>query len=116
MASSTDLSVIAAKRGIGEYKCHVFFCTGAKCANAEASQAAWDRLKADLAVIDTDRVCYRTKVGCLRICADGPIAVVYPEGYWLKGVVESRIPDLVHYALTGDATRIKDLVFAKNEL
>jgi (2Fe-2S) ferredoxin len=24
----------------------------------------------------------RTKANCLRICVDGPIAVVYPEGAW----------------------------------
>ena len=28
---------------------------------------------------DSGRV-YRTRVGCLRICKDGPVAVVYPEG------------------------------------
>lgn len=24
----------------------------------------------------------RSKVGCLRVCAAGPVAVVYPEGVW----------------------------------
>jgi len=28
----------------------------------------------------------RNKVDCLRICQDGPIAVVYPEGVWYRGV------------------------------
>jgi (2Fe-2S) ferredoxin len=26
----------------------------------------------------------RSRVDCLRICADGPIAVVYPEGVWYR--------------------------------
>jgi (2Fe-2S) ferredoxin len=25
---------------------------------------------------------FRTKANCLRVCIDGPIAVVYPEGTW----------------------------------
>ena len=26
----------------------------------------------------------RTKANCLRICTNGPIAVVYPEGIWYR--------------------------------
>ena len=26
----------------------------------------------------------RTKANCLRVCTDGPIAVVYPEGTWYR--------------------------------
>ncbi|HEY8536969.1 MAG TPA: hypothetical protein VIL25_10985, partial [Vicinamibacterales bacterium] len=26
----------------------------------------------------------RTKANCLRICQNGPIAVVYPEGAWYR--------------------------------
>jgi (2Fe-2S) ferredoxin len=28
----------------------------------------------------------RSKVDCLRVCEQGPIAVVYPEGTWYRGV------------------------------
>ena len=27
---------------------------------------------------------YRTKANCLRVCAGGPIALVYPEGAWYR--------------------------------
>ena len=27
---------------------------------------------------------YRTKANCLRICREGPVAVVYPEGVWYR--------------------------------
>ena len=44
----------------------------------------------------------RTKVDCLRICNDGPIAVVYPDGIWYRGVtvpVMERI--LIEHVLGG---------------
>ena len=45
---------------------------------------AWDYLKARLLALglaDQGGVA-RTKANCLRICAGGPVAVVYPEGVW----------------------------------
>ena len=27
---------------------------------------------------------FRTKANCLRVCQQGPIAVVYPEGVWYR--------------------------------
>jgi (2Fe-2S) ferredoxin len=29
---------------------------------------------------------HRSKVDCLRVCAGGPIAVVYPDGVWYHSV------------------------------
>jgi hypothetical protein len=28
---------------------------------------------------------YRTQANCFRVCREGPIAVVYPEGEWYRG-------------------------------
>ena len=33
----------------------------------------------------------RTKAACFRVCAGGPILVVYPEGIWYAGVTAERL-------------------------
>ena len=69
---------------------HVFLCcdqTKPKCAPRERTVAAWEYLKTrlrELGLADSGGV-LRSRVDCLRICAEGPIAVVYPEGTWYRG-------------------------------
>lgn len=73
--------------GISQIVRHIFLCCDedrANCASRKKMQASWDYLKSrlkQLHLADRGGV-YRTKAACLRICVDGPIAVVYPEGAW----------------------------------
>jgi len=75
--------------GVPVARRHVFLCcdqTKPKCAPVERTVAAWDYLKArlrELGLADQGGI-LRSRVDCLRICADGPIAVVYPEGVWYR--------------------------------
>jgi NADH:ubiquinone oxidoreductase subunit E len=80
-----ELSEIASKLKIGVFHRHVFLCIGDACCTSEAGAAAWEALKKELkdrnlSLAEGPAACYRTKVQCLRVCAGGPIAVVYPEG------------------------------------
>jgi len=114
------LAEVAAKLRIGGYRRHVFLCVGGKCAPPEVGEAAWEALKKELKdrglTPGTDaRACYRTKVGCLRLCQDGPIAVVYPEGTWYAGLTADRIPRFVQEHLI-DGHPIEEWVFARNPL
>ena len=84
------LAEIAGKMLIGKYHRHVFLCTGDKCCPADVGAAAWEALKKELkdrnlSLSAGPNACYRTKVGCLRVCQGGPVAVVYPEGTWYQG-------------------------------
>lgn len=75
------------KLRIDKIKYHIFLCCDQKkpkCCQYEQGLASWeylcDRLK-ELRLTAEGGV-FRTKANCLRICAQGPIAVVYPEGIW----------------------------------
>ena len=64
-------------------------CTGPDCCTPEEGARAWAQLKAGVGSLNGDagrEPIYRTKVGCLRICNEGPVAVVYPEGTWYAGL------------------------------
>jgi len=48
------------------------------------SLESWDFLKSRLKELELtgDGGIFRSKANCLKVCQDGPIAVVYPEGVW----------------------------------
>src|SRR5271165_675365 len=99
-----QLRTVAAKLGIGTYTRHVFLCTGPNCCSPEQGLAAWEALKGEIKLLNLgtgEHACYRTKVGCLRICCHGPTMVVYPEGMWYHGMTAERIPRLVQQHLIG---------------
>lgn len=117
---SGTLPEVAARLGIGSYHRHVFLCTGDKCCTAEVGAAAWEALKRELkdrnlSLSAGPNACYRTKVGCLRICQGGPIAVVYPEGTWYAGLTAERIPLFVRQHLE-EGRPVAEWVFAENPL
>jgi (2Fe-2S) ferredoxin len=88
MEASDELRANAEQYGVGRIVRHIFLCadqTEPKCAPKEQTLVAWEHLKkrlAELGLTTGEQIIYRTKANCLRMCANGPIAVVYPEGTW----------------------------------
>ena len=119
MSETEDqLKAAATKLDIGGYHRHVFLCTGPNCCTPEVGLAAWDVLKQQIKEQELSRgprACYRTKVGCLRICCHGPTMVVYPEGTWYHGMTAERIPRLVQQHLL-QGRPVTEWIFAKNPL
>lgn len=37
--------------------------------------------------------------GCLKLCEDGPVMIVYPQGYWYRSVSSNEIVDDILDAL-----------------
>lgn len=83
------LASTAASLGIPGIQRHIFLCadqSDPKCCPREASLTAWEFLKKRLAELKLSGgsapSVFRTKANCLRLCSQGPIAVVYPDGTW----------------------------------
>jgi (2Fe-2S) ferredoxin len=113
-----QLQAAAASKGVGGYCRHVFLCTGPSCCTQETGLEAWEKLKLTLkeqGLTAGPNACYRTKVGCLRICCHGPTVVVYPEGTWYSGMTAERIPEFVQRHLI-EGRPVEEWVFARNPL
>jgi (2Fe-2S) ferredoxin len=113
-----QLQKAAAKVGIGAYRRHVLLCTGPKCCTPEDGTAAWEALKGQINEHDLGTgpaACYRSKVGCLRICCHGPTMAVYPEGTWYHGMTADRIPRFVQEHLI-EGKPVEEWVFARNPI
>jgi (2Fe-2S) ferredoxin len=113
-----ELQAVVKKRGIGAYRRHVLLCLGPSCCTPEVGAAAWEALKGQLKQHNLEvgeNACYRTKVGCLRICCHGPSMVVYPEGTWYHGMTAERIPRFVQQHLI-EGKPVGEWVFAHNPI
>lgn len=113
-----DLQAAVQKLGIGRYRRHVFLCTGPSCCSPEEGLKAWEALKAGIKERELGsgpNACYRSKVGCLRICCHGPTMVVYPEGKWYHGMTAERVPRFVQEHLMENRP-IEEWIFAENPL
>lgn len=98
------LAETASKLFLEHSKRHVFLCTGDSCCRGNEGAKAWDALKdelkrRDLSLSDSPQACFRTKVHCLRVCTQGPILVVYPEGHWYAEMTADKIPTFVEKQL-----------------
>ena len=90
--------------GIGHVETHLFICTGPDCCTPETGVESWQAVKAKVKELYPrlpEAKMYRTKVNCLRICKQGPIALAYPQGKWFRGVTPERVDELLDYLDSG---------------
>lgn len=77
------------------------------CPDPAVGAASWDALKRlvrEMGLEDPARpegIVLRTKADCLRLCAGGPILLIWPEGIVYGGVSPERVEAIVREHVIG---------------
>ena len=89
---------------------HLLLCTAASkalCCDSALGLASWLTLKQlirELGLENPNRpegIVLRSKVDCLRICRQGPILLIWPDGCWYEQVTPEKLAVILNEHVVG---------------
>lgn len=111
--------------GLNKIKRHIFLCadqTKPKCCPKKTSLEAWNYLKKRLKELELEQpteignyCIFRTKANCLRVCKEGPILLVYPDGVWYRNATPETIEKILQEHILGN-TIVEEYAFLTHSL
>ena len=97
------------------FRFHFFVCTqqkpeGTPSCSKSGSFAVFDALDREIQMRGLNNDVQITSCGCMGLCDEGPVMVVYPAGAWYRRVQPSDVPEIVGTHL-GDGKPVDRLIW-----